>query len=194
MSLPNDLTGYQIIVGVSGGVAAYKTCAVVSALVQRGAGVRVIMTRAARRFVGVQTFAALSGRRVHTSMWQPEDTDTPQHLRLGENQDLMLIAPATANVIGKIANGIADDLLTTTVIAADCPVVLAPAMNARMWANPILQRNLQNLRQTAFGVIEPGTGWQACRTIGPGRMAEPEQILAEIESRLTKSPPRTGTP
>ena len=189
MSEP-DLAGYEVLVGVSGGIAAYKVCSVVSALVQRGAGVRVIMTRAARKFVGVQTFGGLTGRRVHTSMWEVEESDSPLHLRLGEEQDLFLIAPATANVIAKCASGIADDLLTTTVVGADCPVVIAPAMNARMWANRIVQRNLDTLRQIGFGVIEPGEGWQACRAVGPGRMAEPDAILAEITDRLSVKPPR----
>ena len=187
-----DLTGYEVIVGVCGGVAAYKTCTVVSALVQQGAGVSVVMTRAARKFVGPQTFQALSGRRVHTSLWEAESHYSPQHLRLGEGQDLMLIAPATASMIAKMAHGIADDLLSTTVVGADCPVMLAPAMNARMWGNSILQGNLQVLRKAGYVIIEPGTGWQACRAVGPGRMAEPEQILAEIKTRLQSAPPRQG--
>ena len=185
-----DLAGYEVLVGVSGGIAAYKVCSVVSALVQRGAGVRVMMTRSARKFVGVQTFQGLSGRRVHTSIWEAEESDSPQHLRLGEEQDLFLIAPATANVIAKCASGVADDLLTTTVVGADCPIVIAPAMNARMWANRIVQRNLDSLRRIGFGVIEPGVGWQACRAVGPGRMAEPDQILAEVADRLSSKPPR----
>ena len=189
MSAP-DLAGYEVIVGVCGGVAAYKTCTVVSRLVQQGAGVSVLMTRAARKFVGAQTFQALSGRRVHISLWAGENHHSPQHLRLGEGQDLMVIAPATANIIAKIAQGIADDLLSTTVVGADCPVMLAPAMNTRMWNNPILQGNLQALRQAGYAVIEPGTGWQACRVVGPGRMAEPEQILAEIRARLKSAAPR----
>jgi phosphopantothenoylcysteine decarboxylase/phosphopantothenate--cysteine ligase len=188
-----DLTGYEVIVGVCGGIAAYKTCAVVSRLVQAGAGVRVIMTKAARKFVGAQTLAALSGRRVHTSLWESQSHYSPQHIRLGEDQDLLLIAPATANIIAKIATGIADDLLSTTVVGADCPVMLAPAMNARMWNNPVVQRNVQTLRETDMTIIEPGTGWQACRSVGRGRMAEPEQILSVVEARLRSAPPRQNT-
>ncbi|UCG34184.1 MAG: hypothetical protein JSU68_06020 [Phycisphaerales bacterium] len=185
-----DLTGYETIVGVTGGIAAYKTCTVVSRLVQWGAGVTVVMTEASLRFVGAQTFQALTGRQVHTSLWESESQYSPRHLRLGEGQDLMLIAPATANIIAKIAHGLADDLLSTTVVGADCPVVLAPAMNARMWANRVVQHNVQALRDLGFGIIEPGTGWQACRAVGPGRMAEPEQILNQVAERLRSAPPR----
>ena len=185
-----DLTGYELIVGVTGGIAAYKTCTVVSRLVQQGAGVTVLMTEAALRFVGAQTFQALTGRQVHTSLWESESQHNPQHLRLGQGQDLMLIAPATANIIAKIAHGLADDLLSTTVVGADCPVVLAPAMNARMWANRVVQCNVQMLRDLGFSIIEPGTGWQACRAVGPGRMAEPEQIFDQICERLRSVPPR----
>jgi phosphopantothenoylcysteine decarboxylase/phosphopantothenate--cysteine ligase len=127
---------------------------------------------------------------VYTSLWESESRYNPQHLRLGEGQDLMLIAPATANIIAKIAHGLADDLLSTAVVGADCPVVLAPAMNARMWANRVVQRNLQTLRDLSFRIIDPGTGWQACRAVGPGRMAEPEQILDQICERLRSAPPR----
>ena len=116
-----DLTGYEMIVGVTGGIAAYKTCTVVSHLVQQGAGVTVVMTEAALRFVGAQTFQALTGRQVHTSLWESESQHSPQHLRLGEGQDLMLIAPATANIMAKIAHGLADDLLSTTVVGPGAP-------------------------------------------------------------------------
>jgi phosphopantothenoylcysteine decarboxylase/phosphopantothenate--cysteine ligase len=182
-----DLAGTEIVVAVCGGIAAYKVCTVVSRLVQRGAGVSVMMTGAARRFVGKQTFQALSGRSVQTSLWQPPPSHTPRHLDLTEAADLMLIAPATANTIGKIAAGVGDDLLSTTVLGAACPVVLAPAMNTRMWENPIVQRNVEALRELGYRFIEPGTGWQACRTTGTGRMAEPDDILAEIDRILSSS-------
>ena len=189
---PPDLAGYEVTVGVTGGIAAYKTCTVVSRLVQQGAGVSVIMTESALHFVGAQTFQALTGRRVYTSLWESEDQYNPQHLRLGEGQDLMLIAPATANVIAKVVHGLADDLLSTAIVGADCPVVFAPAMNARMWANPVVQRNVDALRQLGYGIIEPGSGWQACRTVGYGRMAEPEQIIEQVMSRLQSAPPKAG--
>lgn len=187
----NDLGGYEVLIGVCGGIAAYKVCTVVSRLVQAGAGVTVAMSRAATRFIGVQTFQSLSGRRVHTSLWESADGNSPEHLRLGEDQDILVIAPATANIIAKMAHGIADDLISTVVVGADCPVMIAPAMNARMWANPIVQRNMEALRAAGTGVIEPGHGWQACRTIGAGRMAEPEDILQQIRSKLLASPPRS---
>ncbi len=179
------LRGNEVLVAVCGGIAAYKVCTVVSRLVQQGAGVTVMMTPSARRFVGEQTFAALSGRPVQTSLWEPPPAHVPPHLDLTESADLMLIAPATANIIGKLAGGIGDDLVSTTVLGAACPVVLAPAMNTRMWENPIVQQNLERLREADYRIIEPGTGWQACRTVGRGRMAEPEEILAEIERMLT---------
>jgi len=181
---PGSLDGREVIVGVCGGIAAYKTATVVSRLVQAGAGVSVAMTRAARRFVGVQTFAALTQRRVFTTLWHVQGYDDPQHIRLTEQANLFLIAPATANMMGKIAAGIADDLLSTMVMSAACPVLLAPAMNARMWQNPIVQRNVAALREAGYRFVGPEEGWQACRTVGPGRMAEPATILEHVLSIL----------
>jgi phosphopantothenoylcysteine decarboxylase/phosphopantothenate--cysteine ligase len=185
-----DLAGYEVVVGVGGGIAAYKVCPVVSRLVQRGCGVTVAMTQAGTQFVGPLTFQALTARRVFTTMWQVEGYYEPQHLRLTENADLYLIAPATADLIGKFAAGIADDLVTTLMIGRDCPALLAPAMNTRMWDNPIVQRNVRTLREMGFGFIEPEEGWLACRDVGRGRMAEPETILAAVENLLKQHPPR----
>lgn len=181
---PGMLAGRELIVGVCGGIAAYKTATVVSRLVQAGAGVTVVMTRAARRFVGAETFAALSGRQVFTSLWRSAAYEDPQHIRLTETADLCVIAPATANIIGKVAGGIADDLLSTLIMSTACPVLLAPAMNARMWQNPIVQRNVTTLREAGYTFVGPEEGWQACRTIGPGRMAEPETILETVVELL----------
>ena len=185
-----DLTGYEVLVGVSGGIAAYKVCQVVSTLVQYGAGVTVAMTGAARRFVGPVTFQALSGRPVLTSMWPSQDAGDVQHISVTDSADLVLIAPATANILAKIACGIADDLLSTLVVSAASPVVLAPAMNNRMWENAVVQRNVRTLEEHGFVLIGPGEGWLACRSIGPGRMIEAGQILATIIPMLRAKKPK----
>lgn len=178
--ISSDLVGYNVLVAVTGGIAAYKVCEVVSKLVQRGAIVTVAMTRAAQQFVGITTFEALTGRRVLTDMFVSQDPQDVQHIALTESADLLLVTPATANIIGKIAGGIADDMVSTLVISADSPVILAPAMNSRMWTNPIVQQNIKSLKDYGYRVIEPGEGWLACRTVGPGRMAEPQDILENI--------------
>ncbi len=189
---PRDLSGYELLVAVGGGIAAYKVCEVVSRLVQRGCGVTVAMTQAGTRFVGVETFQALSGRQVFTSLWAGEGVYEPRHLALSEVADLFLVAPATADLIGKFACGIADDLVSTMMLGRDCPALLAPAMNTRMWQNPILQRNLATLRETGVKVVEPGEGWLACRTIGKGRMAEPQQIIEAVVQQLKGAAPKTN--
>jgi len=186
------LGGYEVVVAVSGGIAAYKMCEVVSRLVQRGAGVTVAMTRAARRFVGEITFQALSGRRVLTSRFSSDHPQDVQHISLTAAADLMVVAPATADILGKIAAGIADDLPTTLVISAASPVLLAPAMNDRMWANPVVQHNVQRLTQFGFRFVGPAEGWLACRSVGPGRMAEPGDILDAIVQQLRSAPPKSA--
>jgi phosphopantothenoylcysteine decarboxylase len=186
-----DLAAYEVLVAVSGGIAAYKTAALVSKLVQRGAGVTVAMTAAARRFVAPLTFQTLTGRRVLTELWDSSDYYDPQHLGPTEQAHLLVIAPATANIIGKIAHGIADELVSTMVVAAASPVLLAPAMNTRMWDNPIVQENLRFLTARGYHVVPPGEGWLACGTVGKGRMAEPEDILAAIEKLLVAKRART---
>ncbi len=184
------LSGYEVVICVTGGVAAYKTAALVSHLVQRGAGVTVTMTRNARRFVGPLTFRALSGRQVHTSMWKPVGDSNMQHLALSERADLIVVAPATANVIGKLAGGIADDLVSTLLLGADCPVLVAPAMNTRMWRHPAVQRNVTLLRERGTLLVGPEDGWLACGGVGPGRMSEPEHILDVVQQQLRSQPPR----
>lgn len=188
---PSELTDYEVVVGVCGGIAAYKVASLVSALVQRGAGVTVAMTAAAQKFVTPLTFESLTARQVFTDLWHSENYHDPQHLNLTERADLFVIAPATANTIGRIAGGLADDLVSTMVMSADCPVLLAPAMNTRMWQNPIFQANLKKLVSLGYRVVAPGEGWLACRTIGAGRMAEPQEILAESIPLLKQSPPRS---
>ena len=180
-----DLTGYRVLVGVCGGIAAYKVCEVVSALAQRGAEVTVAMSRAARKFVGRTTFQALTGRRVLTSLWSADEASEIQHIALTDSAHVMLIAPATADVLGKIAAGVADDVVTTLVIGAASPVLLAPAMNERMWRNPIVQRNIAALKELGYHSVGPGDGWLACRSVGPGRMAEPQEIVDALVPLLT---------
>lgn len=187
---PGELAGYELVVAVGGGIAAYKVCQVVSRLVQRGCGVTVTMTDAGTRFVTPLTFQALTRRQVFTTMWAIEGYYDPQHLSLTERADLFLVAPATANLIGKFAAGIADDLVSTLMIGRDCPALMAPAMNTRMWENPVVQRNVATLRELGYTFVEPEEGWLACGTIGCGRMAEPETIIDAVVKMLKQHPPR----
>lgn len=185
------LGGYEVVVCVTGGIAAYKTAAVVSQLVQQACGVTVAMTRAARRFVTPITFRALTGRAVHTSMWGTTAESDIQHLSLTERADLVVVAPATANIIGKLAGGIADDLVSTLLLGSDCPLIMVPAMNTRMWEHPATQRNLTFLREIGVSFIGPDEGYLACGTRGPGRMSAPEQIAGVVSQRLRANPPRS---
>jgi len=184
--------GYEVVVCVTGGIAAYKVAEVVSQLVQDGCGVTVAMTRGARRFVGPTTFQALTGRPVLMSQWHTADPGAMEHLRPSETADLIVVAPATANVIGKLANGIADDLVSTLLLGANCPVLLAPAMNTRMWQHPAVQRNVAFLREAGFQLVGPEEGRLACGTLGPGRMSEPEAILAAVRQQLTRQAPKAA--
>ena len=183
-----SFSNHKLLICVCGGVAAYKVAMLVSMLTQRSCGVTVAMTRNARRFVGPVTFEALSGRPVALDMWKPRPQAEIQHLSLSEWADLILVAPATANILGKLAGGIADDLISTLLLGAECPVLLAPAMNARMWRHPATQKNVAWLVENGYTLIGPETGWQACRASGPGRMSEPETMLAAIEQQLANRP------
>ncbi len=187
------LAGYEVLVCVTGGIAAYKTAFLVSKLVQEGCGVTVAMTRSARRFIGATTFQALTGRPVLTSQWHAADPGAMEHLRPSETADLLVVAPATANIIGKLAGGIADDLVSTLLLGAACPVLLAPAMNTRMWEHPAVRRNVEFLRQNGFTLVGPEEGWLACRDVGPGRMSEPDTLLAAVRAALLSGPPKAGT-
>jgi phosphopantothenoylcysteine decarboxylase len=191
LDAPDALAGYEVLLCVTGGIAAYKAAALTSALVQRGAGVRVAMTRAARRFVGVATFQALSGRPVHTTQWPTADSGDIQHLRLTEIADLAIVAPATANCLGKLAAGIADDLVSALLLGADCRVLAAPAMNERMWLHPAVQRSVAALSEWGVTFVGPESGWQACRAVGPGRMSEPTEILAVAAKMLRGAAPKS---
>jgi phosphopantothenoylcysteine decarboxylase/phosphopantothenate--cysteine ligase len=185
-----DLAHFEVLLGVSGGIAAYKAAILCSQLVQRGAGVAVVMTEHAGHFVGELTFSTLSGRRVYSSLWEAEQVYDARHIRLTEQADLIVVAPATANVIAKMATGICDDLLSTLLCGADSPILLAPAMNSRMWENPVTQRNVETLRKLGIHFIGPDSGYLACGTEGPGRMSEPEAILARMVELLKQKPPK----
>src|SRR5688572_7618288 len=187
-----DLTGREIVVGVCGGIAAYKVADVVSKLVQAGAGVTVVMTAEAQKFVTPLTFEALSGRTVRTSTFDLVDTGDPQHIGLTEKADLMLVAPATANVIAKVAHGLCDDLVSLMVAASACPVVFAPAMNNRMWEHPVAQENVAKLQAIGYRFIGPEPGWLACRNVGVGRMSEPGKIVEEVSRMLGEFGTNTG--
>ena len=196
---PKDsaLKGREIIVAVCGGIAAYKVAEIVSALVQQGASVTVAMTPDAQKFVAPLTFQALSGRAVRTDTFDLVESSDPQHIALTERADIMLIAPATANIIAKIAHGLCDDIVSLMVNASACPVVFAPAMNNRMWENPITKENVAKLQSLGYRFIGPDSGWLACRNVGPGRMSEAKQIVADLVSQLTPpapTPARTKKP
>jgi phosphopantothenoylcysteine decarboxylase/phosphopantothenate--cysteine ligase len=179
------LSGREIIVGVSGGIAAYKAAALTSLLVQQGAGVTAVLTRNARRFVGSATFAALTGRPVATRSFDPGVHPLGAHIELAARADLVVVAPASADLLARVAGGAADDLLTTLLLCAECPVVMAPAMNSAMWAKASVQRNVRQVAADGVQIIQPGTGWLSCRQQGAGRMAEPEEIAGVIRDLLT---------
>lgn len=171
------LENKNIIVGVTGGIAAYKAVDLVSRLKKKRAHVEVIMTENATKFVSPLTFQTLASNPVYVDMFKEPRNYDVEHISLAKKADVFIIAPATANVIGKIANGIADDLLTTTIMATKSKVIFAPAMNTNMYLNPIVQKNMEYLRGFGYEFIEPGSGMLACNDIGPGRMAEPRDII-----------------
>lgn len=179
------LKGREVVVGVCGGIAAYKVADLVSKLVQLGAGVTVCMTAEAQRFVTPLTFQALSGRAVRTDIFDLTDSSDPQHIGLTERADLMLVAPATSNVIAKVAHGLTDDLVSLMVCAAACPVVFVPAMNNRMWAHPVARENVAKLSGMGYRFVGPEEGWLACRNMGAGRMSEPGKVVDEVVRMLT---------
>jgi phosphopantothenoylcysteine decarboxylase/phosphopantothenate--cysteine ligase len=179
----------KIALGVSGGIAAYKAAEVVRQLQERGLRVQVIMTAAAQEFVRPLTFAALSGEKVITSMFgssaeQPNLDSAVEHISVAQSIDCLLVAPATADVIAKFAQGIANDFLSTLYLAATAPVVIAPAMNVNMWEHPATKANLEILRRRGVQIVEPDSGYLACGMVGAGRLAEPEQIVAATLERL----------
>ncbi|WP_166831448.1 bifunctional phosphopantothenoylcysteine decarboxylase/phosphopantothenate--cysteine ligase CoaBC [Thalassoroseus pseudoceratinae] len=174
----------EILLGVTGGIAAYKTADLCSKLVQAGAGVSVVMTEAATRFVGPTTFEALTNRPVLTTLWNPETNFRGEHIGLAEAAELFVVAPATADFLGKVANGLADDLLSTLAMTTTCPFLFAPAMNTAMWEKPAVQRNVSTLKSDGVHIVEPGSGWLSCGRVGAGRMAEPKTIFDRIAELL----------
>ena len=180
------LDGKKIVLGVTGGIAAYKAVEVVSRLRKAGAEVHVIMTRAAQDFVTELTFREISGQAVTTSMWEKVTQHKVEHIALANLADLMLVVPATANFLAKAAAGLADDMLTTTLLATQAPVFLAPAMNTNMYENPVTQKNLRELAARGFHLIEPASGLLACGVTGKGRLPEPVDIVAQVISFCAK--------
>jgi phosphopantothenoylcysteine decarboxylase/phosphopantothenate--cysteine ligase len=183
----------EILIGVTGGIAAYKTAALVSDLVQSGLGVTVIMTRDAEKFVGAATFRALTGRPVATRVFEKEDHPLGPHIELARKAELLCVAPATANFLAKAACGLADDLLSTLLLSFTGPVLFAPAMNKEMWMKAAVQRNVAQLREDGVEFVGPTEGWQSCRERGVGRMAEPKEIAAAIHGILNSLSPRSVT-
>jgi phosphopantothenoylcysteine decarboxylase/phosphopantothenate--cysteine ligase len=188
-----EFAGKRIILGVTGSIAAYKAVYLLRLLVKEGADVQVIMTPSAREFVGPVTFSALSGKPVLSDFFSPDAGDWNSHVEMGVSADLMLIAPLTATTLGKMAHGIADNLLITTYLSARCPVVLAPAMDMDMYAHPSTQQNLQVLKEIGNQVIEPVSGELASGLDGKGRMEEPEEIMEAIRKlKISSSKKKTS--
>jgi phosphopantothenoylcysteine decarboxylase/phosphopantothenate--cysteine ligase len=186
------MQGKRILLGVTGGIAAYKSPDLVRRLRDRGAEVQVVMTAGAREFVTAMTFQAVSGRDVRSDLWDPEAEKAMSHIELARWTDFVVIAPATADFIARLATGQADDLLTTLCLATDAPIALAPAMNRLMWSNPATQANVATLRSRGVHVWGPGEGDQACGETGAGRMLEPTQLAGYVANLLAPSGPLAG--
>ncbi|RAU92943.1 bifunctional phosphopantothenoylcysteine decarboxylase/phosphopantothenate--cysteine ligase CoaBC [Paenibacillus sp. YN15] len=180
------LKGKTVILGVCGGIAAYKAAALCSKLVQAGAKVRVVMTESAAKLVQPLTFQALSKYHVVVDAFEENDPSVITHVDMADSADLVIIAPATANIIGKMANGIADDMLSTTMLVTRAPVIIAPAMNVHMYDHPAVQANMRTLEQRGAYYVEPGVGLLACGYVGKGRLAEPEEIVAAAQQLLKR--------
>jgi phosphopantothenoylcysteine decarboxylase/phosphopantothenate--cysteine ligase len=176
------LKGRKLMLGITGGVAAYKAAHLARALAKEGADVRVAMTEAATRFVTPVTLQALTGQTAWTDLWDPRVPDNMGHIELSRDRELIVVAPASADFLGKLAAGLADDLLSTLCMARRCPLLVAPAMNVEMWENAAMQRNLHTLRGDGVHFAGPAAGDQACGEVGMGRMLEPEEIVAEVEA------------
>jgi phosphopantothenoylcysteine decarboxylase len=178
------MNGREVLLGVTGGIAAYKVADLCSKLVQAGASVSVVMTRSAGKFIGATTFEALTGRPVYCGTFRPVEHFRGEHIGLAQRAELFVVAPATANFLAQAAGGFAGDLLSTLVLTVTCPLLLAPAMNCEMWAKPAVQRNVSQLRADGAHFVDPGSGWLSCGQVGAGRMAEPAEILSAIASLL----------
>jgi len=183
MTQTTQMTGKRVVLGVTGGIAAYKACSLLRLFTEGGYDVTVVPTAAALNFVGAPTWAALSGKPVSTDVWT--DVHLVPHVRLGQNADLVVVAPATAHLVAKAAHGLADDLLTNTLLTARCPVVLAPAMHTEMWEHPATVANVATLRSRGVHVIDPASGRLAGADTGQGRLPEPEDIFAVCRELLS---------
>ena len=186
------LTGKTVLLAVTGGIACYKSASLASALVKQGANVQVLMTKNATEFIGPHTFESLTGNRVSVDTFDRNYTFQVEHIALADQADLVLVAPATANVLAKLAHGLADDMLTTTILACDCPKIAAPAMNTRMYENPVTQDNLDILRKYGWEIVEPASGRLACGAVGKGKMPEPEDLLECVLHALSHEKDMTG--
>ena len=186
------LKGKTVLLGVTGGIACYKSANLASALVKQGANVQVVMTRNATEFIGPHTFESLTGNRVSVDTFDRNYQFQVEHIALADQADLVLVAPATANVLAKLAHGLADDMLTTTILACNCPKIAAPAMNTKMYENPVTQDNLDILRKYGWEIVEPASGRLACGAVGKGKMPEPEDLLEYVLHALSHEKDMTG--
>jgi phosphopantothenoylcysteine decarboxylase / phosphopantothenate---cysteine ligase len=186
------LTGKRILFGMTGGIAAYKAAELTRLLVKAGADVRVAMTEAATHFVGSATMQALSGQAVWSDLWDPRVNDAMGHIELSRDRDLILVAPASADFMAKLAHGLCDDLLSTLCVARRCPLMVAPAMNVEMWQNAATVRNAETLRADGVQIVGPASGGQACGEMGMGRMTEPADILADVQFFFQQKSPSAG--
>ena len=180
-----ELQGKRIVLGVTGGIAAYKAAELVRLLGKEGVDVQVAMTGGAARFVTPTTFQALSGKPVFADQWDARMPNAMAHIDLSREADLIVVAPASADFVARVAHGLADDLLATMVLARDCPLLLAPAMNRQMWENPATRRNVAQLAADGVHILGPASGEQACGEVGAGRMLEPEEIVEEVVAFFT---------
>ena len=187
-----QLKGKTVLLGVTGGIACYKSANLASALVKQGANVQVVMTRNATEFIGPHTFESLTGNRVSVDTFDRNYQFQVEHIALADQADLVLVAPATANVLAKLAHGLADDMLTTTILACTCPKIAAPAMNTKMYENPVTQDNLDTLRRYGWEIVEPASGRLACGAVGKGKMPEPEDLLETVLHALSHQKDMTG--
>jgi phosphopantothenoylcysteine decarboxylase/phosphopantothenate--cysteine ligase len=187
-----DLDHYEIILGISGGIAAFKIATVCSLLTQHGCNVTVCMTENAKNFIAPLTFSTLTNNQVMSDLFDPRQNDTTTHIHLARKTDLLVIAPATGNIIAKMAHGIADTLLSTFILCAQSPILVAPAMNTHMYHQKAMQRNLDTIIKDGVHIIGPEDGDLACGDVGPGRMSEPEAIFEKISELLKLSPPKSN--
>ncbi len=177
----------EIVLGVTGGIAAYKAADLCSKLVQDGYAVTAVLTSAAEKFIGATTFEALTGRPVHRELFVPQEGfQQGEHIGLARRAELVVVAPASADFLAKLALGLADDLLSTIALVTTAPILVAPAMNCEMWAKPAVQRNVTQIRADGIHIAEPASGWLSCGQIGQGRMAEPAEIMTAIDRHLPK--------